>query len=93
MSSEQKEYCIDIELQDGSKLISWDQRNDFVTKYIAGQQLSKVQEDVSGLICFTHHNFPIVELAENMGLLVIRVRCCCQEFFNIVDKRFHGKQK
>lgn len=95
-----KEFCIDIELSDGGKLIRADKARDFVNAFIIKRQERLVREQVQGLICFQHHNFPVVEhtvatimqATGPLNIVVIRVRCCCEEFLNIVDKRFHHGQ-
>jgi hypothetical protein len=89
--SKTKEYCIDIEMTDGGKLITSDKSTDFVYKYLVRLEVMKTQEKVSGLICFDHHNFPIIEPTISKELIVIRIRCCCEKFLNLVDQRYHGQ--
>lgn len=85
----EKKYCIDVEMTDAGKVITADQWDDFVTQYVVKRQQAKIREKVAQLICFTHHEFPEVKIAEGeSGNLVIRVKCCCKEFYEIVDQRF-----
>lgn len=85
----EKKYCIDIEMTDGGKLITSDQANDFITKYVVNQQVAATRQRVARLICFTHYEFPDVETANSdSGALVIRVKCCCNEFLEVIDQRF-----
>lgn len=92
-----QEYNIDIELSDGGKLIRASKARDFVNAFIIKRQERLVREQVQGLLCPEHFNFPevghtvatIQQETRPISVVVIRVRCCCEDFLNQVDKRFH----
>jgi hypothetical protein len=94
-----KEYQILIEMTDGGKLLTSDKKDDFIYKYLVRTEVMKTRELIAGLICFAHHNFPVVDdiittiyyKGEPREAIVIRVTCCCEKFLNIIETRFHAK--
>lgn len=85
-----KEYIIEIEMADAGHLFTEDNVNDFVIRHLVNIEEMKTRERVSGLMCSAHFNFPEVAWGISRGLIVIKVKTCCKEFSDIIDKRFSG---